>query len=392
MAVPFVGRIAPGPSTVPTHCNSAPECERRLSALDPSVRAQLTWVHVQPAPFEWWFIGDRGSDARFGGCRSVLQAKYADWLLREAGLVFSLAYHYHGEVNVSYTDEQQARLVRDARTVLAHERAIVIAQSDRFAQIVRPLGARVAAPEQAVFDAFESATSGKRGTAKWLHQHGLGRFAVKEYNLDWLLSPAGAAAFPVVLKPVVGFGGRGVQIVRSVAALRQALHGRDPSEYILQEAITSPDEWGVYFVAHGGELLHAVCKRFAFNDSLFVRSGGIFGEGLQEQGVRPCDASPFGEDPLRNLVARARYHGFGTLGLKARAVGEPAALIEMNARVGYSMMVMLPALLEQVQRFAAATMQGQSAAGANAEGRTARGGGGGGGRRLGLVTHSPPGS
>ena len=192
--------------------------------------------------------------------------------------------------------------------------------------------------------------SGKRGTAKWLHQHGLGRFAVKEYTLDWLLSPAGAAAFPVVLKPVVGFGGRGVQIVRSVAALRQALRGRDPSEYILQEAITSPDEWGVYFVAHGGELLHAVCKRFAFNDSLFVRSGGIFGEGLQEQGVRPCDASPFGEDPLRNLVARARYHGFGTLGLKARAVGEPAALIEMNARVGYSMMMMLPALLEQVQR------------------------------------------
>ena len=137
-----------------------------------------------------------------------------------------------------------------------------------------------------------------------------------------------AVPLPLVVKPSVGTAGVGVTIVRSAEELKAALNygeeaWRSPGAWppIVQEAAESTDEYGVYFSAYEGVLLDAVCLRFRFTSSLFVRSAA--GTGLNDTRKVPCRDSPLPPSGLRRLVAATEYHGFGCLDVKARAPGRP---------------------------------------------------------------------
>jgi hypothetical protein len=116
-----------------------------------------------------------------------------------------------------------------------------------------------------------------------------------------------------------------VTIVRSAEELKVALSFpgeevlRFPGAWtpIVQEALETTDEYGVYFV-----LLDAACLRFRFKSSLFVRQAS-WGTGLNDTRKVPCRDSPLPPSGLRRLVAATEYHGFGCLAVKARAPGRP---------------------------------------------------------------------
>ena len=129
-----------------------------------------------------------------------------------------------------------------------------------------------------------------------------------------------------MVKPSVGTAGGGVTIVRSAEELKAALSYSEEEAWrsglkIVQEAAESTDEYGVYFSAYEGVLLDAVCLRFRFTSSLFVRSAA--GTGLNDTRKVPCRDSPLPPSGLRRLVAATEYHGFGCLDVKARAPGRP---------------------------------------------------------------------
>ena len=95
---------------------------------------------------------------------------------------------------------------------------------------------------------------------------------------------------------------------------------------IVQEALETTDEYGVYFVAYGGVLLDAACLRFRFKSSLFVRQAS-WGTGLNDTRKVPCRDSPLRPSDLQRLVAATEYHGFGSIDVKGRAPGRPGGLL-----------------------------------------------------------------
>lgn len=93
----------------------------------------------------------------------------------------------------------------------------------------------------------------------------------------------------------------------------------------MQEAVETTDEYGMYFAAYAGVLLDAVCIRFRFTSSLFVRTATANQPGLNDTRKVPCHESPLPPSVLRRLVAASEYHGFGGVDVKGRAAhGRPA--------------------------------------------------------------------
>jgi len=331
-------------------CGSLCECWVQIRALPPERRRDTAWVHVAPGPFPWLPLLRKEAEA-----------------IEDTRLVFSSEKVVYDKRAAAWKPESrhwQRHLFVAARQVLAtHRRAIVIASTEAAATVLRPLGQQIAAPPPAVFDAFMSDRTGKQGTARWLQRHGMGAFAIREFNVTRLLRDPQRVAYPLVIKPTTGIGGHGITIVRQPAELTEAVkrireHSASLGAVLAQEAVEGTSEWGIYFAAFAGRLVASVCKEFVFASGLFVRDG-VVGPGLKTAGAQPCGRSPFNETHLRELVGRTRYHGFGCLGIKARGPGQPPALIEMNTRVGYSMMFMRPQLLDMVRRFADAVEDGR---------------------------------
>ena len=136
-----------------------------------------------------------------------------------------------------------------------------------------------------------------------------------------------------MVKPSVGTAGHGVTIVRSAEELKVALSFpgeealRSPGKWppIVQEAVETTDEYGLYFAAYGGVLLDAVCLRYRFTSSLFVRKAIANQPDLNDTRKVPCRENPLPLSVLRRLVAASQYHGFGGLDVKSRAAhGRPA--------------------------------------------------------------------
>ena len=84
----------------------------------------------------------------------------------------------------------------------------------------------------------------------------------------------------MVLKPPHGGGGLGITLVANRTQLDALVHGTRPTrsngmvsgkEMIIQEAVRGTTEWGVYWAAYRGRLLRAVCLRYEFHSTLFVR-------------------------------------------------------------------------------------------------------------------------
>ena len=230
------------------------------------------WAHVVP----WW--------SAFPVLHFIRGTKeYRD----EASLIVSEELPVEQPYNVSHWASDisgQRALVARARAVLkCFSGAWILVQHDQTAEILRPLGPRVATPSQEVFDAFESRTNGKRGTADWLKRHGLGRFAIREFRTDALLvmgnrlnskelnfkartklqrlQRVSVPTWPIVVKPLRGSGGHGIHIVpnassfpAALALCRETARARqDPdARCISQEAILGETEWGIYFVAYNG--------------------------------------------------------------------------------------------------------------------------------------------
>jgi hypothetical protein len=126
-----------------------------------------------------------------------------------------------------------------------------------------------------------------------------------------------------------------VTIVQSAEELKVALDSpgeevlRFPGAWppIVQEALETTDEYGVYFAAYDGILLDAVCLRFRFRSSLFVRTAST--STVLSNGTRkvPCRDSPLRPSDLQRLVAATEYHGFGSIDVKGRAPGRPGGLL-----------------------------------------------------------------
>ena len=229
-------------------------------------------------------------------------------------------------------------LVAMSKVVLATPGGLVIPMYERQRKLLAahfPSGhAAIAAPPVNIFGIFEGEITGKAQTHDWLRGHGLGEYSLaehspKELRLQLRNNPS-AVPLPLVVKPSVGTAGRGVTIVRSAEELKVALSFpgekalRFPGAWppIVQEALESTDEYGVYFVAYDGVLLDATCLRFRFTSSLFVREAS-WGTGLNDTRKVPCRDSPLPPSGLRRLVAATEYHGFGSLDVKARAPGRP---------------------------------------------------------------------
>ena len=229
-------------------------------------------------------------------------------------------------------------LVAMSKVVLATPGGLVIPMYERQRKLLAahfPSGhAAIAAPPVNIFGIFEGEITGKAQTHNWLRGHGLGEYSLaehssKELRLQLRNNPS-AVPLPLVVKPSVGTAGRGVTIVRSAEELKVALSFPDkkalrfPGAWppIVQEALETTDEYGVYFVAYGGVLLDAACLRFRFTSSLFVRQAS-WGTGLNDTRKVPCRDSPLPPSGLRRLVAATEYHGFGCLAVKARAPGRP---------------------------------------------------------------------
>ena len=138
----------------------------------------------------------------------------------------------------------------------------------------------VAAPPMDVFATFEGKMAGKAKTAAWLRAHGLGEHAIREYPVEKTLALPNPP-LPLVVKPTHGWGGVGIQIVRDREALHAAVHAirvatreaaktdaaKAVNRPIIQEAVLSAEEWGVYFSAFRGELLNATCLRLSLHRS-----------------------------------------------------------------------------------------------------------------------------
>ena len=329
------------------YCDSLLQCSHELSKLDAATRDNITWLHVVSYPFGWKMY------------------KKESKALQDAGIFLSSEREV---MNDSTWDkhENEMLLQSHAREVYYSDpRSIVVAQSDGCAAKLRWLGARLASPPQSVYDAFESRNNGKRGTARWLRAHRLGRFAIREFDVAQLWRNPANVTFPLMLKPHRTVGGHGIKIVHNRSEMLRAFRLHNSSKasaassgakavepFLVQEAVLGVEEWGVYFVAYKGALLHSICKRYVFDGDLFVRSGAR-GKGMQTSTAMPCTHAPFNDDHLRALINASRYHGFGCLGLKPRAgEGAPPALIEMNARIGASMLFLPKIFLHQVQLFA----------------------------------------
>ena len=101
------------------------------------------------------------------------------------------------------------------------------------------------------------------------------------------------------------------------------------------------------------QVLDAVCKRYDFRHDLFVRQAAS-GPGIKNASVQPCNLAPLSHYDLQQFVKVSHYHGFGCLGIKARpSPGQSPAIIELNARLGMSMVWLVPQLLRQFHLFGA---------------------------------------
>jgi len=267
---------------------------------------------------------------------------YHDWA---PGYYYAAARSNNVVFSLSRANDSQ--LIEMSRLVLATPGGVVIPLYERYRRLLSSTFAdnpSIVAPPIHVFRIFEGQFTGKKQTHGWLRNHGLGMYSLAEHDPDELRARLQAGALseselPLVVKPSVGTNGMGVTVVRSVEELAAALrtHGEKP---IVQEALQTKEEWGVYFIAYDGELLQTICLQFQFTSTLFVRAASG-GAGLNSTHPVSCDSCPLPPYGLQRLVAATKYHGFGCLAVKERAPGQNGALIELNTRIGASHVSML---------------------------------------------------
>lgn len=180
-----------------------------------------------------------------------------------------------------------------------------------------------ASPPISTFRVFDGEERGKLDTMTWLSKNGMSEHTVKRFDAKNLSS----VPLPIVLKPAIGSGGHGVQVVKTRRTLARLIERRGGGTRVLEELVYNHTEWGMYFTAHAGIPLRTACVRMTFNDAVFVRS-------RRARTVRsivwqqcPRELKTLGV----RLMARSNYTGFGCAGVKY--VYEVPRVIEINPRV-----------------------------------------------------------
>lgn len=238
---------------------------------------------------------------------------------------------------------QREEFVIDALQRVQRHGGYVLSGRERVARQVKELLSRSchdASPPLSAFRAFDGAEAGKTATMKWLRENGLADYAIERFSSTNLSD----SHFPLIVKPVFGFGGHGVQLVKTRATLTRLLANN--GRYILERPIYNDTEWGVHFTAHSGRRLSTACVRMNFKGSMFIRSHRA--RAIKSIDWRECPSE------LRllatRIVQKSNYTGFGCAGIKY--VSDLPRVIEVNPRV-CGMLVKRNALLrEHLETFA----------------------------------------
>ena len=309
------------------YCDSLLQCSQELSKLDAATRDNITWLHVVSYPFGW------------------KRYKKESKALQDAGIFLSSEREV---MNDSTWDkhENEMLLQSHAREVYYSDpRSIVVAQSDGCAAKLRWLGARLASPPQSVYDAFESRNNGKRGTARWLRAHGLGRFAIREFDVAQLWRNPENATFPLMLKPYLCSADVEAE-TRSEGVLKRmcALDGLSPTPCLCCATCADPTLPGIAVcglrVAATPVLACARCWRIDSVSADGAPTSGRVGP------ARACCCCAAG----RATVASAPMAAVALLGLAAAAVGERPSEAECQA-LGFATPSLLCSSCEKLGEF-----------------------------------------
>ena len=323
------------------------------------------WVLVVAYPSQWpdgWWLASRAGAAASPPAIFTLRSVTPGANDTFRTLIFDEMY------TVPWTEGEAIR--EAARAVLAYRNGFVMPMYEQHAVPLIGLGprSRIAAPSLPTFRVFEGARTGKVRAHSWLREHGLREHALREYPDD---VAAADVRYPVVVRPGRTSGGEDTHTVGTPAELEAVRSGKLPWKYVqtdlaahrwtVQELVRGHGEWSIYFAATRGVLVDAVCLEFTFEKTEWINRGRIGEEGgLRRYEQRPCEASPL---PLRQVAALARatvYHGFGCIDLKPRSGHRPAAILEVNTRVGASLIrsdrPFQPHFVGMFRRFAAAVV------------------------------------
>ncbi|MDP3858179.1 MAG: ATP-grasp domain-containing protein [Stagnimonas sp.] len=189
-----------------------------------------------------------------------------------------------------------------------------------------------------------------KSRSDWLDKAGSQQRA-RQYGLavpDWLPWPAGAPppqarklGLPLVLKPVVGYGGIGVRLIGDAAEL--AALPPPPRAMLLQRHIAG-ETWACGFYAEHGRLLAAFCA--AKERQHPARTG-------PSSRLR-IEAQPALRAATEGLVRASGYSGFGSLDAQIDAAGKvwflecnprPSPFLHLGARAGPDLCAALAAAI-----------------------------------------------
>ena len=166
---------------------------------------------------------------------------------------------------------------------------------------------------------------------------------------DWLPWPAGAPpppqaaslGLPLVLKPVVGYGGIGVRLIHDAAEL--AALPPPPRAMLLQRLIAG-ETWACGFYAEHGRLLAAFCAAKERQHPAFTGPSSRL----------RIEAQPLLRAATERLVTASRYSGFGSLDAQIDAEGKvwflecnprPSPFLHLGARAGPDLCAALAAAI-----------------------------------------------
>lgn len=215
-----------------------------------------------------------------------------------------------------------SRAVCDGHIILpAYEDAV------RLAHKAGGGSALVAAPPIDVVMTLEGNKDGKAQTHAWLNKKGMQKYAVRRYTSSGKDLNYSLVRYPVVVKPIMGGGGRDVYVARNARELSKVRKHMRRERIIVEEALDARREWSLHFSAYRGNMTGTMCVRFDFADQFGIRKTRT--TQFVNVTAESCPSPVLEATQL--FVHASKYHGVGCLSGKFK--GPQFKLLDINPRV-----------------------------------------------------------
>tara|TARA_B110000046_G_scaffold185838_1_gene229728 strand:- start:6340 stop:7269 length:930 start_codon:yes stop_codon:yes gene_type:complete len=216
-----------------------------------------------------------------------------------------------------------ARAVCDGHMILpAYEDAV------RLTHKVGGGSALVVAPPLDIVRTLEGNKNGKAETYTWLQNKGMQKYTIRRYTTYGRGVNFSSVQYPVIVKPIMGGGGRNVYLVRNLHELNKVLKQLRHERIIIEEAIDNRQEWALHFSAYRGYLTGAMCILFDFADQFGIRKTHTQQPVNVTQAVN-CPSPVFAA--TNSIVQASKYHGVGCLSGKFK--GQQFKILDINPRI-----------------------------------------------------------